>query len=391
MANGSPFEDGIGMATTFQVFYLGIASEIDVAEGNETSENAATLVGNTYGGVGDPLVNQVQTLSPGSTGFSGGPMWQGYDVDNNAINETFRINGGPEQTIDGVAGYSATITYIDGSTAVISAVIFQDTSGNLYLAPEPTSNADQAALEAKPIRALSIDSLITNAAVLGGDRVNATYATCFTSGTAIRTPKGDMLIEHLKVDDMVTTMDNGPQPIRWIGTQPLSHRQLQARPNLRPILIRQGLLGATRNLLVSPQHSVLLGPDTLVRAKHLVDVPKSGIRIAHGKKKIMYIHLMFDAHQIIFAENSPSESFYPGPMALNGLTFRAKAKLRMLFPDVFYDEDLSGHFESGHFESGHVESGHVESGHVEKQYGATARPILRKSVPLAQAQFHRFL
>jgi hypothetical protein len=73
-------------------------------------------------------------------------------------------------------------------------------------------------------------------------------------------------------------------------------------------------------------------------------------------------------------------------MALNGLTFRAKAKLRMLFPDVFYDEDLSGHFESGH-----VESGHVESGHVEKQYGATARPILRKSVPLAQAQFHRFL
>lgn len=358
------------MATTFQVFSLGPATEIDVAEGNETSENASALVGNTYGGVGDPLLNHVQTLSPGNTGYSGGSMWQGYDVDNNRVNETFRINGGPEQTIDGVAGYSATITYVDGSTAVISAVIFQDTSGNLYLAPEPASNPDQTALEAKPIRALTLDSLESSTAVLGGQRVNGSYATSFTSGTAIRTPNGEVLIDTLQVGNLVTTLDNGPQPIRWIGTQPLSHSQLQARPNLRPILIRQGLLRATRNLLVSPQHSMLLGPDALVRAKHLVDVPKSGIRIAHGKKSITYIHLMFDAHQIIFAEGTASESFYPGPMAINGLTFSAKAKLKLLFPDVFCADDLSGH--------------------VEQDYGATARPILRKSALPTQAQIHRF-
>ena len=367
----SPFEDGIGTATTFQVFYLSPATSIDVAEGNGTSENASALVGNTYGGVGDPLLNRVQTLSPGSTSYTGGATSIGYDVDNNLYNETFRINGGPDQTMDGVAVYDTTLTYIDGTTATISAVLFQDTAGNLYLASEPTLNTDQSALEAQGIRSLTLNSLTSNVGTLGGDRVNGTYATCFTAGTAIRTPNGEVLIDTLQVGDMVTTMDNGAQPIRWIGTQRLSHRQLQARPNLRPILIRQGLLGATRNLLVSPQHSMLLGPETLVRAKHLVDVPKSGIRIAHGKKTINYVHLMFDAHQIIFAENTPSESFYPGPMAVNGLTLSAKAKLKLLLPDVFCTDP-------------------PPTSRIEKKYGATVRPILRRAAMRDPARVHRF-
>ena len=358
------------MATTFQVFSLGPASAIDVTEGNTASENAGALVGNTYGGVGDPLLNHVQTLSPGSTSYTGGGTSTGYDVDNNVYNETFRINGGPNQTMDAATVYNATINYTDGTTATITAVVFQDTAGNLYLAPEIAANPDQSALEASPIRSLTLDSVNDNNIALAADRYNGSYATCFTSGTTIRTPNGDVLIDTLQVGDLVTTMDNGPQRIRWIGTQTLSQRQLQARPNLRPILIRQGLLGATRNLLVSPQHGMLLGPDTLVRAKHLVEVPKSGIRIAHGKKSVTYIHLMFDAHQILFAENTASESFYPGPMALNGLTFAAKAKLRLLFPDVFDDDSPPGR--------------------VEKDYGATARPILRTSAIRAQLMFQRF-
>lgn len=44
-----------------------------------------------------------------------------------------------------------------------------------------------------------------------------TGVTCFTSGTAILTPGGDVLIDELCVGDLVVTADNGPQPIRWIG------------------------------------------------------------------------------------------------------------------------------------------------------------------------------
>ncbi|MGJ8594585.1 Hint domain-containing protein [Sulfitobacter sp.] len=162
-----------------------------------------------------------------------------------------------------------------------------------------------------------------------------TNVVCFTSGTAIRTPLGDRLIDDLRVGDLVSTMDNGPQPLRWIGRRRLGSAVLASKPNLRPILIPQGVLGVARPLLLSPQHGMLLARDHLLRAKHLVEIPRSKVRVAHGRKSVTYIHLMFDAHQIVFAENAASESFYPGPMAQNMLEHGALSELRMLFPDVF--------------------------------------------------------
>jgi len=49
---------------------------------------------------------------------------------------------------------------------------------------------------------------------------------------------------------------------------------------------------------------------------------------------VTYVHLMFDAHQIIIAEGGPSESFYPGPMAQKMVDPGALTELRMLFPDI---------------------------------------------------------
>jgi len=50
---------------------------------------------------------------------------------------------------------------------------------------------------------------------------------------------------------------------------------------------------------------------------------------------VTYIHLMFDAHQIVIANGAPSESFYPGPMALAALSDPVRDELRTLFPDLF--------------------------------------------------------
>jgi hypothetical protein len=79
------------------------------------------------------------------------------------------------------------------------------------------------------------------------------------------------------------------------------------------------VLSAERNLLVSRQHAVLIHQDKLARTVHLTEVGGLRVRIAHGKKEVTYIHLMFDAHEVIFAENVPAESFYPGLMAIKML------------------------------------------------------------------------
>lgn len=166
-----------------------------------------------------------------------------------------------------------------------------------------------------------------------------TGVVCFTTGTAICTPRGDVLIEDLVIGDLVITADNGPQPIRWIGKRRLGQETLRAAPNLRPVLFHADVLGNARPLLVSPQHCMLVGKDQLMRAKNLVgQLP--GVRIANGKRAVTYIHLMFDAHQIIFAENAPSESFYPGNMSLRMMGSDLSMELLALFPELRDNQNL---------------------------------------------------
>jgi Ca2+-binding RTX toxin-like protein len=186
-----------------------------------------------------------------------------------------------------------------------------------------------------------------------------TGVVCFGKGTAIRTPRGDVLVEDLRVGDLVTTMDNGPQKIRWINTRSYDAEQMQKGSHLHPVLIKRGTFGAERDLLVSQQHGVLVGQsgDSFARAKHLADAAK-GVRIAKGKKSVTYVHLMFDDHQVIFAENVPSESFYPGPMALDQMSKPHRAAFSKVLPALG--------------------TGRVSREEVGTVYGPTARVFLKK-------------
>ncbi|MHA6327075.1 Hint domain-containing protein [Roseivivax sp. CAU 1753] len=158
-----------------------------------------------------------------------------------------------------------------------------------------------------------------------------TGIVCFTAGTRILTPRGPVAIEKLKIGDFVVTQAHGAQPLAWIGRRQVGRNQLEADIRLRPILICKGSLGNERDLLVSRQHGMLIGADHLVRAVHLAE-NSQGVRIAHGKREVTYIHLMFEAHQIIFAEGIPSESFFPGPMALKTMSPDARQGLEERFP-----------------------------------------------------------
>ncbi|MEZ5715160.1 MAG: Hint domain-containing protein [Paracoccaceae bacterium] len=167
---------------------------------------------------------------------------------------------------------------------------------------------------------------------------------CFTPGTAIATPKGERLVEELKVGDKIITRDNGIQEIRWIGSRTLTGFDLARAPQLRPILIQKGSLGDNlpeHDILVSPQHRMLMTGDkaqlyfeereVLAAAKHLTDLP--GVDEV-GTLGVTYVHFMFDQHEVVLSNGAWTESFQPGQGVLNGLNDPQRDEILALFPEL---------------------------------------------------------
>ncbi|WP_298494445.1 Hint domain-containing protein [uncultured Maritimibacter sp.] len=162
-----------------------------------------------------------------------------------------------------------------------------------------------------------------------------TGVACFVKGTLILTPRGERRIEDLQPGDLVLTADNGPKAIGWIGRQRLGRKRLAADPHLKPIRIAPSLLGSDRPLVVSPQHGILLqeGRDeTLVRARHLAEIHGTQARVLEYCEGVTYFHLLFDGHEIIFANGARSESFYPGEQSIGALSQEARAEIAAIFP-----------------------------------------------------------
>ena len=168
---------------------------------------------------------------------------------------------------------------------------------------------------------------------------------CFTSGTLILTNRGEIAIDDLRVGDLVVTRDNGLQPVRWIGTRKLDAPMMILKPNLRPIRIKAGALGANlpgQDLLVSPQHRVLVRSriaqrifgtsEVLVAAKQLLTI--EGVDIVDVPDGVEYFHMLFDRHEVVFSNGAETESLYTGPEALKSVGPAAQEEIFSLFPEL---------------------------------------------------------
>lgn len=158
---------------------------------------------------------------------------------------------------------------------------------------------------------------------------------CFTTGTLIETPDGETSVEDLEIGDLVTTKDNGPQVIRWIG-----HRSVVGRGEFAPILFKAGAIGNTRDLRVSPQHRMLLqdwraelffGEDEVLCAANKLLNDSTILKAPCDR--VEYIHIMFDNHEVIYAEGAPTESFLIGEY-LCGEASGLMDEIKAVFPEV---------------------------------------------------------
>ncbi|MEL6531820.1 MAG: Hint domain-containing protein [Pseudomonadota bacterium] len=182
---------------------------------------------------------------------------------------------------------------------------------------------------------------------------------CFTPGTAILTAEGEKMVEALQVGDLVITRDHGAQPLRWCGRS-----RVAAMGKLAPYRVGAGgPLGARRPLLVSPQHRMLVSgwradlqfgaSEVLIAAKHLG--VQDGVTRA-PQRQITYLHLLFDRHEVIFAEGAATESFHPGHQGLASLSPASREALFTRCPSLRADPE---------------------------SYGPTARPVARAHEALA--------
>ena len=169
---------------------------------------------------------------------------------------------------------------------------------------------------------------------------------CFASGTMIKTIDGERAIETLTVGDRVLTMDGNYQEIRWIDSLGLDSIDLQMNPRLKPIIIRADALGAgfpEQDLIVSPQHRIFVRSmiaermfdtrEVLIPANKLLTLDGIDI-LEHNPDGVEYWHMLFDDHQIVWSNGTPSESLFIGPEALKAVSPEGRLEIQTLFPEI---------------------------------------------------------
>jgi hypothetical protein len=159
----------------------------------------------------------------------------------------------------------------------------------------------------------------------------------FVAGALITLANGEQRsIESLQPGDRVLTRDHGAQPLRWVG-----RATLRAVGAFAPVVIAAGTLGNSGDLIVSQHHRMFLyqrqrsaglpTSELLVQAMHLVDGDRIYIREGGF---VDFFSLVFDRHEIIYAEGVPAESLMVTEAIVSRLPPDLADEVRLRFPGL---------------------------------------------------------
>ena len=279
------------------------------------------------------------------------------DVGDSSYDSNLLIAGGSVQTMLVAEDDFATLFPTGSKTIDLLANDHNQTGGTLTITQingQDVQAGDTVTLPTGQSVTLNADGTVTLTGDGDTEQVNFTYETtsssgvsdtgmvtidsvpCFVAGTRIRTPQGLVPVEALRPGDLVTTRDDGPQPLRWIGT-----RQVEARGDFAPILIDADTFGRHGTLMLSPLHRVLIRDslaellfgerEVLAAARDLVN--DCSVRRVEGGM-VEYVHILFDRHQVVVSEGLETESFLPGPQTARSLEAEMVQEICRLFPEL---------------------------------------------------------
>lgn len=159
----------------------------------------------------------------------------------------------------------------------------------------------------------------------------------FARGTQITLANGSQrAIESLTAGERLLTRDHGPQELRWVG-----HVTLRAVGPFAPVVISAGAMGNAGDLIVSQHHRMFLydrgkqqglpTSELLVQARDLVDGDRIFLREGAF---VDYFSLVFDQHEIIYAEGIPAESLLVTEAVLSCLPREIAGEVKRRFPGL---------------------------------------------------------
>jgi hypothetical protein len=144
----------------------------------------------------------------------------------------------------------------------------------------------------------------------------------FVAGTRVATPMGYVAVELLSAGDLVLTADGRHARLVWVGTT-VAEMTAETAPvrfeigtmdNMRPLRLGQG-----HRIRVSGWRAELLFDADAVLATAGSFVNGSDVTLETSSDAVTFVHLMFDRHEIVLAENVPCETLAPDPEVLDRL------------------------------------------------------------------------
>ena len=247
-------------------------------------------------------------------------------------NVSFDVNH-DELILDSLSGFSGILSNVNNnSTIVLDGIIGNGASLNLN-APLPP-NVESGGVLSITENGSQVGTLTLYGATLnilkvtGADYFNASFTAtpnialdtttitvsgvnfivCFRAGTGIATPRGDILVERLKVGDRVITHSSGEKAIMWIGRRGIDCRRHPDPVRVLPVRVAAHAFGPgspRRDLFLSPGHAVFVDGD-LIPVKCLIN----GTTVRQVPAcQVTYFHIELDDHEVIFAEGLATESY----------------------------------------------------------------------------------
>ena len=298
-ANDGSLNVGDGLSSTGDITNNG---QIDFA--SSAFGTSFNVGGNLFGdgtvALAPPLFFSVSTVSVTGT-------IEGSQTIIGPSSGSFRLTAGaivPDTTIENFfAGSTIDLTGVPFISGVTTAN-YQDGALSVM-----NNGVEEAVFQLPGLPGTTMFATKTDGGALPGTDIVTDAVACFAGGTRIRTARGEVAVEELRIGDMVPVVRaGGLLPVIWIGHRRLRPERHERPWDAYPVRVRAGAFAdfvPVRDLWLSPEHAVflhgvLVPVRLLVNGTTIVQVPCA---------EVTYWHVELPSHDLLLCEGAWAESY----------------------------------------------------------------------------------